>query len=202
MSLPDIVKRIQEEANLESERYMTDARVQIAKMKEASTRELKATMDDMEIKLAKEKRALWNMYISEGRRRSRNVILSAKEELIWETMSALRNRLRGIEGEELARRLVPLLDAANKVLGRNMTIYPVRGMDASALTGRGTVGTTIVGASELPPLLRRFHGRDLIGGFISVSLDGARVMDMTFQGILEKNEESIREVISRTLFEE
>lgn len=202
MGLPDIVKRIQDEANLESERYMTDTKVRISKMREASSRELRAAMAEMETKLAKEKKALWNMYISEGRRRSRNVILSAKEELIWETMSALRNRLRGLEGTELSRRLLPLRDIASRALGRDMTLFPVREKDAKALGGKGTMGITIEEAGELPPLLRRFHGRDLIGGFIAVSSDGARVMDMTFQGILEKNEGSVREGISRTLFEE
>jgi vacuolar-type H+-ATPase subunit E/Vma4 len=159
-------------------------------------------MEDMGTKLAKEKKALWNMYISDGRRRSRNVILGAKEELIWEAMSALRDRLRGLDGAELLKRLLPLLNAATRSLGQGMIVHPVRGKDARVLAGHGTMGTTIEGANELPPLLGRFHGRDLIGGFIAVSSDGARVMDMSFQGILEKNEESVRERISRTLFDD
>jgi len=48
VGLPDIVKRIQDEANLESERYMTDTKVRISKMREASSRELKAAMAEME----------------------------------------------------------------------------------------------------------------------------------------------------------
>ncbi len=202
MGLPDIVKRIQEEANLESERYMTDARAQIAKMRKASRDELRSTMEEMGTKLAKEKKAIWNMYISEGRRRSRNVILGAKEELIWEAMSALRDRLRGLDGAELLKRLLPLLNAATRSLGQGMIVHPVREKDARVLAAHGTIGTTIERVDELHPYLGRFHGRDLLGGFIAVSSDGARVMDMSFQGILEKNEESVRERISRTLFDE
>lgn len=202
MGLPEIVKRIQDEANIESERYMTEAKDQIAKMKEVSDRELKDQMDEMGRKHEKDRKALWNMYISDGKRRSRHAILCAKEELIWEAMSAFRTRLRDMKGPELSLRLLPLVAEARSALGEEMTIFPVRSEDSAVLKGKAVIGLTIEGERDLPQALQRFQGKDLIGGFVAVSSDGSRVMDLTFQGILEKSEDKVREEIARVLFEE
>jgi vacuolar-type H+-ATPase subunit E/Vma4 len=153
-------------------------------------------------KLEKEKKTLWNMHISEGKRRSRHSLLSSKEELILETISATRIKLSDMRGSELVSNLAILLEHAKSALGPDLRVYPIRTIDADIIRGKVPTGEVLKGARDLPQVLKRFEDKDHIGGFVAVSSDGKKVLDMTFHGLIEKNEERIREEISRTLFAE
>jgi vacuolar-type H+-ATPase subunit E/Vma4 len=86
------------------------------------------------------------------------------------------------------------------MLGDQIQVYPVRLEDTKVLGSdpaiKGLVSNNF--GSEGP--LSRYQGTDLLGGFIAITPDGERLVDMSFHGLLERNEEKIREKIARTLF--
>ena len=117
-----------------------------------------------------------------------------------EAITLVRTRMEDLKGEELSGLLLSLLDKARLELGEDMAIHPVRKTDAAGLSGQPGIGAALEDQVELPFELARLKGKDLIGGFIAISLDGKRVLDMSFHGILERDEDGIREMISKALF--
>lgn len=202
MGLTEIVRKIQEEANLESERVMVASREEVRRLREASQSEIRSRSEEIKGRLEKDKKTIWNMYTSESRRRSRHTILCMKEDLISETLSATRNRLAGMRGEELASKIDALLDNAKHALGADLIVNPARKLDAELMMGRVTLGPILDSGQVPSSVLSRFSSRDNIGGLVASSADGSRVLDMTFYGLMEKKMELIREEIARSLFEE
>ena len=86
------------------------------------------------------------------------------------------------------------------MLGDQIQVYPVRPEDAKVLGSDPTIRDLVSNNHGSEGPLSRYQGTDLLGGFIAITLDGERVVDMSFHGLLERNEDRIREVIARTLF--
>lgn len=202
MGLEDMLKKIDEEARSEADAIMDKARKEAETTRGQKSSEVTAEIREMEEKLEKEISSIRNVHISDGRRRSRQVLLSAKEELILESLSEIRRRLSSMVGTELDLFLLPLYEKALSILGSDMKVYPIREADRSALVQKGEVELIIEGNEDLPSSISRFKGKELLGGFIATTSDGSRVVNMSFLGILEKEEDRIREIIASTLFKE
>lgn len=202
MGLEDMLKKIDEEARSEADAIMDKARKEAETTRGQKSSEVTAEIREMEEKLEKEISSIRNVHISDGRRRSRQVLLSAKEELILESLSEIRRRLSSMVGTELDLFLLPLYEKALSILGSDMKVYPIREADRSALVQKGEVELIIEGNEDLPSSISRFKGKDMLGGFIATTSDGSRVVNMSFLGILEKEEDRIREIIASTLFKE
>jgi V/A-type H+-transporting ATPase subunit E len=202
MGLEELVARIEEEARLEVEEIYGKAREELTSIKseaeERTTRELESLNERLEKDLANTR----NVHISDGKRKARQALLSAKEDLIWETISLVRKRFSEMKESELSLYLEPMYEKASRALDGRMSVYPVRNLDASVLSGKSGMEETLEGGSVLPESVSRFRNRDLIGGFIAVSSEGRKVVNMSFSGLLEKEEERIREKIARMLFGE
>jgi vacuolar-type H+-ATPase subunit E/Vma4 len=154
------------------------------------------------VKLEKEMRTKMNILVSEGKRKSRQAILAAKEDMIWDAISNIRIRLSSLESSELSSYLLPLYDKASRFLGSDLKVYPVNEKDHEILKGKQGVNSPIGLTDDLPEPVKRYKGIDLLGGFIATSSDYSRIMNMSFAGILEKEEDRIREIIAKTLFGE
>ena len=96
--------------------------------------------------------------------------------------------------------LDPMLVRTKEMLGEDMVVFPVRNEDARVLESSIQVEGLVTEVSGPGATLIRYKGTDLLGGFIATTPNGERVVDMSFHGLLERNEEQIREVIARTLF--
>ncbi len=202
MGLEEMVKRIEEEAKLESERMMVKASDESRKIRERSQKELQEELRDLRARCEKEKRTIWNMYISDGKRKARHSILCAKEDVIWDALGSIRTRLREMDIGELIRRLPPLILEVQRSLGPGARIFAVRAIDARALNGKAPLAGVLESGGPEVALVQRFKGKDLIGGFIAVSARGDRILDMSFSGMLDRNEERVRELVSRAIFGE
>ncbi len=200
MAIEDMIKRIMDEAKEENQKIILDARKETDSIKAESRSEIEKQISEMEKGLKREITNIRNIYISDGKRKARQALLSSKEELIWDTICAIRGGMSELKDERLGSYLQPMLSRSKKVLGDRIRVYPVRPEDAKVLGSdpaiKGLVSNNL--GSEGP--LSRYQGTDLLGGFIAITPDGERVVDMSFHGLLERNEERIREVIARTLF--
>ncbi|MGA1821998.1 MAG: V-type ATP synthase subunit E [Thermoplasmatota archaeon] len=202
MGLEKIIKKIDEEASREAEAIISEAETEAGRIRSDAKSEMDRDISEMERSMMREAENLRNIYISDGKRKSRQAILSAKEELIWDTISDVRRRMGELEGEALSSCLVPILEKASNTLGKGMIIYPVRERDAEVLSNRARIGGIIEKGGAGLPTIERYKGHDLIGGFIASSESGDRIIDMTFAGILSRDEDRMREIIAKTLFGE
>lgn len=202
MGIEQIIKKIEEEAAREAEAILSEAKAEAGKIKSAARSEMDSDLSEMDRSMMREAENLRNIYISDGKRKSRQAILSAKEELIWDTISNVRSRMGEMDSEALSACLLPILSRASDTLGGDMIVYPVRERDARVLSGKARIGQVIENGSSGLSAVERYRGHDLIGGFIASSGAGERIIDMTFAGILSRDEERLREIIARTLFGE
>jgi len=200
MAIEDMIKRIMDEARSENQRILQEARKEADGIKEASRKGVDKEISELEHKLVKELEQTRNIFISDGKRKARQALLSSKEELIWDAICAIREKIKGLVGEELSSYLDPMVSRTIGIIGPDAVIFAVREKDSSILSERVKVVGLVqdhIGDNEN---LSKYHGTDLIGGFIATSPDGDRVVDMSFHGLLDRNEEKIREMIADCLF--
>jgi len=201
MGLEDIAKKILEEADAEARDILGRSNLEAEAEKRAACERLDLELANLRLLHERQGSDLRNQYVSEARRNGRHSMLHAKEKMILEALSSVRTRLKDLKGPDLERFLLAMLQRTRAVLGEDFIVYPVRPMDAMLLQGHCKVAQTVPG-SPSGEFSVRFAGRDLIGGFLAFSSDGKRVMDMTFQGMLDREDDRIRETISRALFSE
>lgn len=202
MGLEDMINRIEQEAQKEADEIIQKARSQAESIRVESLKKIGKEVSEKNSKLEKECSSRMNILISEGRRKSRQAILTAKEDLIWDAIANIRSRLSSLQGVDLSTFLEPLYTRAADSLGMDLKIYAVRKIDQDALKTRVSDIVLLSDKSRIPSDLIRYSNMDLLGGFIATSSDSSMMMNMTFSGILEKEEERIREKIARTLFGE
>ncbi len=202
MGLEEMIGRIEKEAQNEARIILNEAKKEASLIRDASGLNTKKEIFDLQKKLDKEMITSRNILISDGKRKARQALLSSKEDLIWETLSEVRKWFSKMDESELYTYLVPLYDKASTIIGQGMIVYPVRDLDAIVLKGKPGVQMSIETSTTLPSSVNRYKGKDLIGGIIATTSDGSKVVNMSFHGLIEKEEERIREIIARTLFGE
>jgi vacuolar-type H+-ATPase subunit E/Vma4 len=200
MAIEDMIKRIMAEAKDESDRILGEARDRAGSIRSKAQKELNFELQELNKKLERDAVNTRNIYISDGRRKARQALLSSKEELIWDAICAIRKRIKDLDGEEVEQYLGPMMDRSVEVLGNDFLVYPIRKEDSKVLSKRVKVNELLEEILKDEGPLSRFRGTDMLGGFVAMSRDGERIMDMTFHGLLERNEERIRETIARILF--
>jgi len=200
MAIEDMIKRIMAEARDERERILGEARTRAESIRSRTRDELGYELKELRKKLERDEKNTRNIYISDGRRKARQALLSSKEELIWDTICAIRKRIKDLGGDELEQYLDPMIDRSMEVLGKDLLVYPVRDKDEKVISRRLKITGSLQGSIGEEGPLSRFKGTDMLGGFVAMSEDGNRIMDMTFHGLLERNEERIRETIAKVLF--
>ncbi|MFO8051360.1 MAG: V-type ATP synthase subunit E [Thermoplasmatota archaeon] len=202
MGLEQIIKRIRYEADREARGYLAEAREKASSILEDAEREIRKDLEERERRLRRDLTNTRNIYISDGRRKARQAMLSIKEDLIWETIYNIRSSLLDLSQEDLKEHLSGLVRDSEDILGEDMSIYPVRDVDRRIISEMHDVGPLVSEAAEEEPQLQRYRATDLLGGFIAVNSNGQKVLDMTFHGLLDRKEDDLREIIAHTLFPE
>lgn len=200
MAIEDMIRRIMDEARAENQKILTEAKQQAGRIRTTSSKETDKEISEMERKLLKEIEQTRNIYISDGKRKARQALLSSKEELIWDAICAIRDRIKMLEGDELGSYLYPMLARTLEIIGEDARIYAVRKVDHDVLSRKVKVLGLIEEFHDTEEALGRYRGNDLLGGFVATSNNGDRIVDMSFHGLLERNEERIRETIAEKLF--
>lgn len=201
MAIEDMIGRIIEEAKAESHKILSEAGSEAERITNESRTQVDDEMACMERNLEKEIGQTRNIYISDGKRKARQAILSSKEELIWDTLFAIRDRIKNLSMDELGAYLQPMLTRTLETIGNDAIIYAVRSKDKEALSRKVRVEGILEGPAIDSEPLSRFKDVDLLGGFIAIAKNGGMLVDMTFHGLLERNEDRIRETIAEDLFE-
>jgi vacuolar-type H+-ATPase subunit E/Vma4 len=200
MAIDDMIKRIMDEAKVENQGIILDAKKVAERIKAESDLKFKREISELEKNLEREVLNTRNIYISDGKRKARQALLLSKEELIWDAICAIRENMKMLSGERLRSYLEPMLNRTRVMLEEDMGVYAVRNEDARVLETSTKIESLVSEASGPGASLNRYRGVDLLGGFIATTRNGERIVDMSFQGLLERNEEQIREVIAKTLF--
>ena len=202
MGIEEIIRKVEEEAQDESRRIIGEAEKEAEGILEDAREEVRSELEQRRTRLEREIKEAENVILSEGRRKAKREVLKAKEELILKTVGELRKRIASVEGEVLERLLISLLEDVKTRMGEDMIVYPVREMDRGPLSKKMAVEGPLEGRKVLPAQLDLGRGRELLGGFFVISGDGKRAVDMTFDGILERDMEGIRSAVSDELFAE
>ncbi|MCK5773040.1 MAG: V-type ATP synthase subunit E [Thermoplasmata archaeon] len=200
MSIEGIIQKIEDEAGKESAAILKEASDGASAILSMAQKELSLSLEDLDRKLVREKGRMKNIHLSDGKRKARKAVLEMKESLIMDAFSSIRRRMGELNGDDLSSLLLRLMANARGEVGQEVTIYPVRQEDLDAVRGEVGIGPIVQDTKDLPWQITRMRSKDLIGGFIAISSDGNRVLDMSFNGLLERDEEGIREMISRMLF--
>ena len=200
MAIEDMIKRIMDEAKADNQRIILDAKKEADRIKAESDQKFRKELIELEKKMEREIANTRNILISDGRRKARQALLLSKEELIWDAIYAIREKMKALSGDELRTYLDPMMERAMEVLGEDMAVFPVRNEDAEVLDPSTNIEGLVSEVNGPGAVLKRYQGTDLLGGFIATTRDGERIVDMSFHGLMERNEERIREVIARTLF--
>ena len=200
MAIENMIKRIMDEARSENHRILQEARKEADILKDVSRKKVDTEISEMEHKLGKEIEQTRNIYISDGKRKARQALLSSKEELIWDAICSIRERIKELDGEELRSYLDPMISKAIGIIGTDARVFAVREKDSNILVKKIPVTGVVEDFVNSSEILSKYRGTDLLGGFIATSPDGERVVDMTFHGLLDRNEERIRETIADRLF--
>jgi vacuolar-type H+-ATPase subunit E/Vma4 len=200
MAIEDMIKRVMDEAKAENKEIILEAKMEADRIRAESGRKFEKEIFELEKGLERDIANTRNIYISDGKRKARQALLLSKEELIWDAICAIRENIKKLSGDRLGQYLVPMVTRAKEILGKDMLVYPVRDEDALVLEDNTQIQGLVSDHSGPGKPLNRYSGTDLLGGFIALTRDGDRIVDMSFHGLLERNEEKIREVIARTLF--
>ena len=122
MGLDDIIDKIDKETQEEVDSILSRAREKAKEIREDNRREIEEELEDRRKKLERELRTHRNVYISDGKRKSRQAILTSKEEVIWDALSQIRKRMGELEGERLSSFIQSLGEEAKGSLGGNIKI--------------------------------------------------------------------------------
>lgn len=195
-----MIKKIMDEAKAENQGIILGAKKEADRIKAESVLRFRKDISELERKLEREVANTRNIYISDGKRKARQALLLSKEELIWDAIHAIRENMKTLSSEDLRSYLDPMLNRTRQMLGNDMVVYPVRDEDARVLETSTEIEGLVSDFFRPGTPLDRYKGMDLLGGFIATTGDGERIVDMSFHGLLERNEEQIREIIAKTLF--
>ncbi len=200
MGIEGIIRKIGDEAGKESSAILKEATEGASTILSEARKELSLTLEDLDRKLVRAKERTRNIHLSEGRRKARQTVLEMKEDLIMDAIFGIREGMGELDGDDLSDLLLRMLTNARAEVGQDVIAYPVRQEDLNAMSGQAGIGSVIRDTDDLPWQISRMKGKDLIGGFIAMSPDGKRVLDMSFNGVLDRDEDRIREMISKMLF--
>jgi len=203
MGLEQIIEGIEKEARTSVSSILTEARQKAQVILTEGREKTAAELAAMDRSLQRELRDVTNVKVSDAERKARQSILSAKEEMIWETLTGIRKAFSERGGVDLRELLSNQVSVAKRSLGNDMEVYAVRGTDAEILRSIGVRVEGILESDDDPPeKVKRYMGKDLIGGFMAFSIDGKKVLDLSFQGMIDRDLEGIRGRISEVLFKE
>jgi vacuolar-type H+-ATPase subunit E/Vma4 len=203
MGLDRIIKGIEDEAEKEASSIVRSARDKAGSIISDARVQTEGEISELQKVMQRELRDARNIHISDAKRKARQALLCAKEELIWDTLCGVRKRMSEMEGDELGRIYDRLVVTTLGSMGEEAEVYAVRELDAKMLANRNvSVNGVIERTPDPPEKLRPYTSRDLIGGFIAFSQNGRMVLDLSFQGLIDRDMERIRERISEVLFKD
>lgn len=205
-----LVERLQKLAEEEREKIIRDTERRVKEIQRAAEKEFAAFKEEKERQYRKESERIRNLVLSSARRKAKETLAAAKEEIIWEVITRTQENLRRFRGEEYTKWLFEVIERGEELLGRGSFIFPVREEDLEVLKkkfGDRVKENLLTSSTEgLDPrvasLIEEYLGEDHLGGVVMVASDGSMIGDYTLAGRLKRRQEQIRERVSRALFGE
>jgi len=170
------VKRIIDEAEKEAEKKLQEIKVSIQREKERKLREA-----NREIETRK------RIEIARIRQEIKKKLLDRREELIEKCFETAKEKLGKLPKRRYEKLVRKLMERACREIGDDCLIIASRKEDESIAE---SLGLKVGGKVEA------------IGGFIARSGDGKVSIDCTFDGIVERKKDLLREKVGKILFEE
>ena len=139
MGVETLLKRLEKLAEEERERILKEAEERLRERRREAERELETFREAEERRFKRERERVRNLILSSGRRKSKEMVSSAKEEMIWEVISQLKERLRSLEGERYREWVKGVIDEGERLVGENC--YILNGLRGSMGGGLGTLSS-------------------------------------------------------------
>lgn len=189
MSLENILKTIKQKGKKNLDALARERRRELRSIKNEISNDTRNQIGQLKKKFDKELEIYRNLKLSKAKRNSKQELLGCKEELIENVLQLVRQRLNDFKGERYQALLRKMVDDGVGVLGRNCKVMATREEDIQFLRQFQKVRVldgTVTGG----------------GGVVLVSSGGEYRLDRTFEYLIEKKNEELRQVSAKILFRE
>jgi V/A-type H+-transporting ATPase subunit E len=187
MPIEKIIQQIEEESKGEIDRIIDESRNEAEEILSTAIKEGKEECEKMKEKMEREIDQMEKRITSTARREANRSIMEAKEEVIMDCFKLAKEKLSSINDKKYVTTIKSFIERGKKIIGKKCMIVSSRKKDVEIAKRMG-----------IPTAKEEIKA---IGGIIIRSMDGSISIDDTFDGILERKKESIRNLVARVLFE-
>jgi len=185
MSAEKLITKIKEDAQEAAQDIIDDARKQSQQMITLAQSEAKRQAEIILQQGISEKDTIQRIKISQAQQEAKRQLMIAKEHIIEECFQKAVERLKSIDDKTYSKMIESLIKKGADKISGSFIIYTSRPLDALVakkqnIPVKGTLTT--------------------YGGIILHSEDGRIIVDNTFEGILQRNKDSLRVQVGKLLF--
>jgi len=185
MSAEKIISQIKKDAEKEIKQIKSESEKQakqiIENARKEATKEAEKILDDGKKQSINAERII----ISKVNQDVKKEIMNAKEKIIEECFVKAHQKLSFIKGKEYENTVNQYIQDGVKKLGKECSVLISRDEDKKIIQNHGLTSSGYVEAS---------------GGVKLVSKDGRIILDYTFDGILKRDKDKIRNDVGKLLF--
>lgn len=185
MSAEKIIQLINKDAESEIKNILDEAKKQAKIIIENSKKEAKKQAEIIISNGEKNSENIKRILIAKANQETKHEIMNTKETIIGESLSQAYSEITKIKEENYKIIITKLMKNSIKKIGEDCKIFISRDIDKVIANN---LNLTVIGSI------------DAAGGFIAVSNDGKIKLDNTFDAIMKRKNDKIREKVGKTLF--
>jgi len=185
MSTEKIIEQIKKDAEKELDQIKKDAEKQAKTIIEDAKKEARVESEKIIEAGKKQSDNIEKIIISKAHQDVKRQIMNAKEKIIEECFVKAHQKLSMIKGKEYENTVTQYIQDGIEKLGKNCNVMISRDEDKRILQKYGLTSSGYVEAS---------------GGIKLASNDGRIILDYTFDGILKRDKDKIRNKVGKLLF--
>jgi vacuolar-type H+-ATPase subunit E/Vma4 len=185
MSTEKIIEQIKKDAEKELIQIKKDAEKQAKTIIEDAKKEAKVDSEKILEAGKKQSDNIEKIIISKAHQDVKREIMNAKEKIIEECFVKAHQKLSMVKGKEYEDTVTQYIQDGIEKLGKNCSVMISREEDKRVIQKYGLTSSGHVEAS---------------GGIKLASNDGRIILDYTFDGILKRDKDKIRNKVGKLLF--
>ena len=185
MSAENIIAQIQKDAQQEITKINKEAEKQAQIIITRAKKEAKQEADKLLATAKQHSETRHKILISQANQEAKRNIMNAQEKIIDDCFMKARHKLATLSDNEYKTLVTTLIKSGMKKIGRDCSILASRSADKVLAK---QLGLSVSGMIERA------------GGVVLVSADNRVTLDITFDGILKREQQPIRNKVGKLLF--
>jgi len=185
MSAEKIISQIKKDAEKEIKQIQKDADLEAKKIIDAAKKQAKLEAEKILENGKKQAENTKRILISKENQEIKREIMNAREKVIEDCFIKAQQKLSNIKGKEYENTVTKYVKTGINKLGKDCSALKSRTEDKKIIEKLGLKSAGSIEAS---------------GGVKLVSKDGRITLDYTFDGILKRDKQKIRNKVGRLLF--